>query len=62
MRIVKQAGRFELEHYTDGHPHWTEVYLDGGSLGKFAPEDLHDLRFCIDRMLTRTGQEHPTHD
>jgi len=53
MRIAKQSGRFELQHYTGGYPLWTEVYLDGGSLGKFDPEDLHDLKYCIERMLIR---------
>jgi hypothetical protein len=59
MRVAKQAGRFELECYTDGHPLWTEIHIDGGAIGKFAPEDLRDLKYCIDRMLARIEGDKP---
>lgn len=57
MKIAKQAGRFEAQCYTDGYPLWTEIYIDGGSLGRFALEDLHDLKHCLDRMLVRLDAE-----
>ena len=54
MRIEKRAGQFRLETFTDGYPNWCRLYAeDAGDERLFSvrPEELHDLRYVIDRVL-----------
>lgn len=55
--LKKSAGKIELTTYLGGWPRWTTLEFDGGVLTSLQPEDLRDLRYCIDRLLVKI-EEH----
>lgn len=57
-KIEQSAGEFRLETWTDGHPYWIKVFRDGEELAcSLTVSDLHDLRYCIGRMLAALGDK-----
>ena len=58
-RIEQKAGAFEVSTYTDGVPFFysvrhIETYReDDVVLRNMKTSDLHDLRYCIDRVLSQ---------
>ena len=62
--ITQSAGRLRLSTSTYGHPYWMELEIDGekimhpnGAGTHFKPSDMHDLRYCIDRVLAELEAE-----
>lgn len=57
MKIEQQAGSCRIEVYTDGSPLWPEVSIIGANgsenVSRVRVKDLHDLRYCIDRVLAQ---------
>jgi len=53
-RIEQKAGAFEVSTYTDGVPFFYNFkYEDEEILHNMRTSDLHDLRYCIDRVLSQ---------
>ena len=55
MRIGKKAGMVNMETFTDGHPLLVRVTI-GGVEAQVGVEDLHDLRYCADRMIKQVDE------
>lgn len=62
--IKQSAGMIAVEAYTDGHPITANLHLQrGGSeahLRGLGVNDLHDLRYCVDRVLAQLLHERCT--
>ncbi len=57
MKVEQRAGRIELVTYTDGWPLRTSMRYDGVEVEQLSTNDLHDLRYAVDRQLAQL----PTH-
>lgn len=57
--IIQSAGRCRIRVYTDGSPLWSEIEIEAnnGTMHevRIGVEELHDLRYCIDRVLQQLG-------
>lgn len=57
--IAQSAGRCLVRVYTDGSPLWPEIEIEAnnGTLHevRVSVQELHDLRYCIDRVLAQLG-------
>jgi len=54
MKIEQKAGKFSIETWTDGAPMWVVIERDGERIaGLLQLSDLHDLRYCCDRMIVQ---------
>ncbi len=55
--IVQAAGGSRIGVYTDGWPHWPKVSLTQANgevvSATITVADLHDLRYCIERVLAQ---------
>jgi len=49
--LLKRAGNVEVGTWLDGHPRWASIKFHGQTIKSMQPEDLRDLRYCIDRFL-----------
>lgn len=62
MKVQQSAGKAEVEVYTDGAPLWPRVRLteNNGERHEIHTDikSLHDLRYCIDRVLSMLGNPH----
>lgn len=62
-QLTKEAGDFTIEVFTDGWPLNFKIVRnrDWGSgtveFNNTKIEDLHDLRYCIDRILELVAQD-----
>lgn len=66
-QIKTSAGKFELEVWTDGHPHWVKIRVEGhevlvhlgaghcGTNMNIVPDDLNDLIYACQRMMGMLG-------
>ncbi len=58
-RIEQSAGGAMVSVYTDGSPLWPDVSITQANgqviTARVAVNDLHDLRYCIDRVLAQLG-------
>lgn len=56
---IQSAGRCTVRAYTDGWPIWPEIEITANNgvvhEVRVGVEDLHDLRYCIDRVLAQLG-------
>lgn len=53
-KLSFQAGKFQIEAWTDGHPMWMNLSYEGGGHEvqiRFRHNELKDLAHAIDRML-----------
>ena len=58
MSAVRQfAGKCTVEVYTDGSPLWPEIIIVAANSDlhkvRVSMAELHDLRYCIDRVLAQ---------
>ena len=55
-RIVTTAGAFELECWTDGHPLWVKIKINGEEVERthITVDALHDLIHAAKRMIDKT--------
>lgn len=51
MAIEQKAGEIEIVAHTDGSPIWVNVKIGRTEADLLNVSDLHDLRYCIDRVL-----------
>lgn len=60
MKVEQSAGRCRIEVYTEGSPLWPEIEIVANNGEKHRVRvsmgELHDLRYCIDRVLTQLGK------
>lgn len=60
MKVQQRAGNCHLEVYLEGSPLWptlTLTKLNGERVeARLSMEDLHDLRYCVERVLTMVSQ------
>jgi hypothetical protein len=58
--VRQSAGNCHLEVYTGGSPLWPDLRVmqpNGQKVEvRMTEPDLHDLRYCIDRVLTMLGE------
>ncbi|WP_343546763.1 hypothetical protein [Sphingobium yanoikuyae] len=63
MAITQKAGEIEITAYTDGHPVQIYVRLHAGQIDsvdyRLSVNDLHDLRYCVDRVLAQLQERKP---
>lgn len=61
MPVTQTAGKISITVYTDGHPHSVAIERDDGPrsfrMSGASIDDLHDLRYCIDRVLRAVDDE-----
>lgn len=58
MKIEQTAGNFSFRTYTDGYPLRIEMRSEVDSFfSTLSVADLHDLRYCADRMLAQLPPE-----
>lgn len=50
--IQQTAGECTVTVYTDGAPLWPEINI-AGTKSQTSLATLHDLRYCIDRVLAQ---------
>ena len=55
MKVEQSAGRFKLSTWTEGWPLWIDFEIDGQKVEGFhlVADEMHDLRYCIDRLLAK---------
>lgn len=62
MIVHQNAGKVEVEVYTDASPLRPRVFLteNNGERHEIHTDikSLHDLRYCIDRVLNMLGNPH----
>lgn len=56
-KIVTTAGVFELECYTNGHPLWVKLKINGEEVERtfITVDALHDLIHAAKRMIDKTA-------
>ena len=64
MNLISQSsGDCRVQVETDGSPLWAQLKITklNGEFAntKITVSDLHDLRYCIDRVLAQLPQERP---
>lgn len=63
MTIKQKAGDIEITAYTDGYPIQIVVRLHAGQIDgvdyRLSVNDLHDLRYCVDRVLAQLQERKP---
>jgi len=42
-------GKFKLETYDDGYPHWVTLFHDGLEIARFHHQELSDLEYAVSR-------------
>lgn len=57
-RITQTCGNVRIDVHTGGHPLWPEIEIDtqsgqGVVNARVDVSYLHDLRYCIDRVLSQ---------
>lgn len=61
MKIEQSAGACTVSVYTDGWPRWPEFVIIANNGEKHtvlgSVDHLHDLRYCIDRVLAQLEAE-----
>lgn len=59
MKIAQSAGRVSIEGWTEGYPLFVNLCIGEDTdryLHRISLNDLHDLRYCVDRVLAQVGQ------
>ncbi|PHP18772.1 hypothetical protein CG471_16015 [Sphingobium sp. IP1] len=63
MTIKQKAGDIEFTAYTDGYPIQIVARLHAGQIDsvdyRLSVNDLHDLRYCVDRVLAQLQERKP---
>lgn len=62
-QIITKAGAFELECWTDGHPLWVKLKINGARIENgstvegvhLTVDDLHDLIHAAKRMIDKAA-------
>jgi hypothetical protein len=59
--MIKQTcGQVTISADTHGSPVWADLAIDGQTVNhRLSVGDLHDLRYCIDRVLTQLATASP---
>jgi hypothetical protein len=57
MKIEQTAGDVSLVVYTDGAPLFPQLTVAGGEPQRLTVNSLHDLRYCIDRVLAQLPKD-----
>lgn len=55
--LTASAGMFELECFTDGHPHWVDIHLMSKQIARIDAEDLPDLLYAIGRLRQKIAED-----
>lgn len=51
MKLQFNAGKFEVETYTDGYPMWVMLRYEGEDVGRHIHHgEVKDLVFCLERL------------
>lgn len=57
MKVQQQAGNCEVVVYTDGAPLWPDITITAANGDRHkiraTRSELHDLRYCIGRVLAQ---------
>lgn len=54
MKIEQAAGQdIRAVCFTDGAPLATSLFIGNQTVRQLSMNDLHDLRYCVDRMIAR---------
>lgn len=59
MSVQQSAGKVKIDVYTGGSPMWPRIFIveNNGEQHEIHTDvkTLHDLRYCIDRVLNMLG-------
>lgn len=54
--LNKTCGQFSIEGQYGGYPHWHTITLAGAEFRHLKIEDIHDLRYLLERAIAHHEQ------